>query len=222
MAHLWWILQKDLTTEFRCRRAWPTMMVLGIVVALVFSLQMNLLPRQKQQLVGGLLWLAIFFAGMAVIDRSISAEREDGCWDGLRMYPVSSTAVYLAKLLTNCIALGALQCLLIPLFFVLSSLPLGEHLRGLLLISVLGNLGLTSLGTLLSGLATTMGRSGSLLTIVVLPLVIPVVLGAAEATRLLFQGADVAMWWRWIQLLTVFSVVFITAGLALFDLAIQE
>ena len=92
----------------------------------------------------------------------------------------------------------------------------------LLLIALLGNLGLASVGTLLSGLATTMGRSGSLLTIVVLPLVIPVVLGAAEATRLLLQGADTTAWWRWIQLLGVFSIVFVTAGIVLFDFAIEE
>ena len=85
MTYLWWILHKDLTTELRSRRAWPTMLVMGIVVALVFSMQMDLLPHQKHQLVGGLLWLAIFFAGMSAIDRSLAAERDDGCWDALEM-----------------------------------------------------------------------------------------------------------------------------------------
>ena len=61
------------------------MLLLGVVVAVVFSLQLDLLPEQKQQLVGGLLWLAIFFAGMTAIDRSFApnartaAGKASGC-----------------------------------------------------------------------------------------------------------------------------------------------
>ncbi len=102
----------------------PTMLVTGILVAFVFSMQMDLLPHQKQRIVGGLLWLAILFAGMTAIDRSFASERADGCWDNLKLYPVSPTIVYLAKLLANMVALGALQCLLIPLFGLLADLPL--------------------------------------------------------------------------------------------------
>ena len=119
IAHLWWIFHKDLVTEFRARRVWPTMLLLGLVVGVVFSLQMDLLPQQKQQLVGGLLWLAIFFAGLTALDRSFAAEREDGCWEGLRLYPLSPTTVYFAKLAANAVALVALQAILIPLFLAL-------------------------------------------------------------------------------------------------------
>ena len=222
MANLWWIFHKDLITEFRARRVWPTMFVMGVVVGLVFSMQMDLLPHQKQRMVGGLLWLAIFFAGMTAIDRSFAAEREDGCWDGLKLYPVSPAIVYLAKLLANAVALGALQCLLIPLFFLLSDLPLWEHPGQLLLIAALGNLGIASIGTLLSALAASMGKGGSLLALMILPLVIPVVLAAAESTRLLASGPIDPSWWRWVQLLGVFAVVFVTAGMILFEHAIED
>ena len=108
MAKLWWIVHKDLICEFRARRAWPTMLLLGVVVGLVFSVQMELLPQQKQRLVGGLLWLAIFFAGMTAVDRSLAAEREEGGWDGLKLFPLSPAAFYWAKLLVNALALAVL------------------------------------------------------------------------------------------------------------------
>lgn len=222
MAHLWWIFHKDLITELRARRVWPAMLVTGILVAFVFSMQMDLLPHQKQRIVGGLLWLAILFAGMTAIDRSFASELADGCWDNLQLYPVSPTIVYLAKLLANMVALGVLQCLLIPLFGLLADLPLRERAWQILLVAVLGNLGLVSVGTLLSALATAIGRSGNLLTLMVLPLVIPVVLAAAEATYLLTQGPIGAAWWRWINLLGVFAVIFITAGAVLLEFAIED
>ena len=221
-AKLWWLIHKDLISESRGRRVWPAMLLFGTVVALVFSVQMDLLATEKQRLVGGLLWLAIFFAGMLAIDRSFASEREDGCWEGLLLYPISPTAVYVAKLAVNVVALGALQCVLIPLFVVLSDVPLLAQPGAMLLVAILGNLGIAAVGTLLSALATGIPRGGSLLALLVLPTVIPVVIAAAEATRLIAQGDLGAEWWRWVQLLGAFAVIFITAGVVLFDFAIED
>jgi len=222
MTSLWWVFHKDLVTELRARLAWPAMLLLGIVVALLFGVQMDLVPHDKQRLVGGLLWLAIFFAGMVAVERSFGSERDDGCWEALRLYPVSPAMIYLAKLAANVVALAVLQGLLIPLLFAFADLPLAEHAGPMLAIAVLGNLGIAAVGTLVTALAAGLGRGGSLLALVVLPLVIPVLLGAAESTRLVVEGQSASAWWPWIQLLGAFAVVFITAGTVLFEYAVEE
>jgi len=89
---LWWIIHKDLVSECRARRTWPAMLLLGVVVVLVFAVQMDLPLQERQRVGGGLLWLAIFFAGTLAFDRSFASEREDGCWEGLLSYPLSPTA----------------------------------------------------------------------------------------------------------------------------------
>jgi heme exporter protein B len=221
-AKLWWMIHKDLISECRARRVWPAMLLLGTVVALVFSVQMDLLAAEKRRLVGGLLWLAIFFAGMLAIDRSFASEREDGCWEGLLLYPISPTAIYLAKLAVNVVALAALQAVLIPLFVVLSDVPLLAEPWALLAVALLGNLGIAAVGTLLSALASGMRSNGNLLVLLVLPLVIPVVLSAAEATRLIAEGNLGDPWWRWVQLLGGFAIIFVVTGAVLFDFAIED
>jgi heme exporter protein B len=221
-AKLWWMIHKDLISECRARRVWPAMLLLGAVVALVFSMQMDLPAAEKRRAVGGLLWLAVFFAGMLAIDRSFASEREDGCWEGLRLYPISPTAVYLAKLAVNVIALAALQCVLIPLFVVLSDVPLLAEPWALLAVAVLGNLGIAAVGTLLSALASAGRSGGHLLVLLVLPMVIPVMLSAAEATRLIAEHDLGPLWWRWVQLLGALAIVFVTAGTALFDFATED
>ena len=222
VAKLWWMIHKDLVSECRARLVWPAMLLLGTVVALVFGIQMDLLPDQKQRMVGSLLWLAIFFAGMLAVDRSFASEREDGCWEGLLLYPISPAMVYLAKLTVNVIALAALQCVLVPLFVVLSDVPLLNHPGALLLVALLGNLGIASIGTLLSALATGIRQNGNLLVLLVLPMVIPVVLAAAEATRLIAENDLGDSWWRWVQLLGAFAAIFITAGTVLFEFVIED
>jgi len=222
LTNIWWIVHKDLVTEFRARRVWPTMLLLGIVVALVFCVQMESLSHQRQQIIGGLLWLAIFFAGMTAIDRSFASEREEGCWEGLKLYPISPTTVFLAKLIVNAVALAVLQCLLIPLFFALADVSLWAHPCRLLLIAALGNLGIAAIGTLLSALATGIRKGGNLLVLLVLPLTIPVLLAAAESTRLLVENQINDAWWRWIQLLAALAVLFVTAGTMLYEYAVED
>jgi heme exporter protein B len=217
----WWIVHKDLIAEWRAARAWPTMLLLGVVVALVFSLQMNLLPQQRQQMLGGLLWLAVFFAGLTAVDRSFAAEGEEGCWESLKLLPISPSVVYLAKMVVNFTALALLECLLIPLFFVLSDVPLLPHLGRLLPVAGLANLGLAAVGTLVGAMACG-GRSNPLLVPLVLPLSLPIVLAAAECTRLDVLETGGELWWRWLQLLAAFAIVFLTAGTVLFEYAIED
>lgn len=221
-AKLWWLVSKDLVSEYRSRCVWPAMLLLGIVVALMFSVQMDLPPDQQRRVAGGLLWLAIFFAGTLALDRSFAAEREEGCWERLMLYPVSRSTVYLAKLAVNVLALAALQCVLIPVFVVLSDVPLLTHPWQIVLVALLGNVGISAAGTLLSALATGIRHSAYLLPLLVLPTVIPVVLAAAEATRLTMEGHFELEWWRWIQLLGAFAVIFVSVGMVLFDFAVED
>ena len=65
---------------------------------------------------------------------------------------MSPSAVYLAKLAVNVVWLAALQCVLIPLFVVLTDVPLLSRPWAMLLVALLGNLGIASAGTLLERL----------------------------------------------------------------------
>ena len=82
--------------------------------------------------------------------------------------------------------------------------------------------GMAAVGTLVSFLAAGSGKSGSLLVLVVLPLVIPVLLAAAECTRLVVENRIDEQWWRWVQLLGAFAVVFVTAGTLLSEYASED
>ena len=222
VARLWWMIHKDLQSECRAWQVWPVMLLFGVVVAVVFSLQMDLPSGQKQWVVGGMLWLAILFAGVIAVGRSFTSEREENCWEGLLLYPIPPSTIYLAKLTVNVFALAALQCVLIPLFAVLCDAPLLARPGAMLLVAVLGNLGIAAIGTLLGALAAAVRNNRYVLELLVLPMAIPVVLAAAEATRLQLEGNIDAQWWRSVQLLGAFAVVFVVVGIVLFDFAVEE
>lgn len=221
-TQLWWIIHKDLVCEFRTRLVWPRMVLLGLIVAYLLNHQMNLRPDELRHITGSLCWLTICFAAVLTLGQSGASEREEGCWEGLILYPVAPHTIYFAKLIVNAILLGALQLIVVPLFLLLSHTPLLAHPWEILLVSLLGNLGVTSIGTLLGAMTSGIRQSQSLLALLLLPLLVPVILAASEATRLIVEYHVASEWWFWVQLLGGFAIVHIAAGFILFEFVIEE
>jgi heme exporter protein B len=219
---LWWLIYKDLTREFRAQHVWPGMVLLGLVLVFLLATQLELPLEAKEQVAGGLIWLAVFFAGTMACERSFAGEREAGCWRALTMYPIAPSLLFLAKLAVNFFALVALELVLVPLFIVLSDVPLASRPGPLALVAALSNVGFAAMGTLVSALTAGVRHRGSLLALLLLPLVVPVLLGSAEATRLLLTGPMGSQWWLWTKLLAVFAVVFTVVGAFVFEFVVEE
>lgn len=219
---LWFLVAKDVLSEFRARRTWPVMLMLGLMLVVLVELQLDLSPEQKPGVVYGLLWLDVFFAGTVALERSLASEREEGCWRTLLLYPISPSVVYLAKLAVNFIALLLLEIVLIPAFVVFANVPLLSHPLMLSLVVFLGNLSFVSLGVTMSAIVTHSSQQGGLLALILLPLLSPILIGAAAATRLAVLGDPCEQWWSWLQLLAAFAVMFTTLGLLLFPSAAEE
>jgi heme exporter protein B len=114
------------------------------------------------------------------------------------------------------------ECLLLPVFSVLAGLPLPAPLVALTLVALLANAGFAAIGAFLGAVTSSLQERGFLLVLLQLPLVVPIALGASEATRLLMMEQTGVEWWRWIQLLTVFAVIYLAAGLLLFEFVTEE
>ena len=217
----WWLVHKDLLRELRAPRVWPAMLLLALVLAMVIELQIELPRQQHPEYVGGMFWLAAFFAGTMALDRSFSGEHEQGCWQGLLLYPVGPGTVFLAKLTANFLAVCTLGAVLVPTFMLLSGISLLTRPGPFLVTAVVANLGFAAAGTLVSALTSSLAHRNGLLVLLLLPLVLPVVLGAVQATRFLLVG-QLDGWWRWTQLLACFAAVFVTLGTLVFAYIVEE
>jgi heme exporter protein CcmB len=216
------LVQRDLAGEWRARRAWPETMHLGVLVAVLFGLQLDLPAEGRQRVAGALFWFATLFAALPTLERGFDAEREDGLLDGLRLASVPPATLFLAKLAANALVLAALSALLVALWVAVLRVPLLDAPGATLAVCLLGDAGVAAVGTLLGALLGGLGgRSGSLATLV-LPLVLPVVLAASEATRLGLEGDLGPAWGRWVLLLAAFAVVFVAAGCALFEFTVAD
>ena len=87
MTKMYWLIHKDLVSECRSRQVWPVTLQLGALVAVLFSLQIDLPGEQRRRIAGTLLWFAILFASLPTLERSFASEHEDRCLDGLLLSP---------------------------------------------------------------------------------------------------------------------------------------
>jgi heme exporter protein B len=216
------LVVKDLVAEFRLRRSWPAMLLLGFVLVLLLEMQVDLGTHEKDPVASGLLWLDIFFAGTLMVDRSLAGEREEGCWRSLLLYPISPTVVFFAKTTVTVLALLLLECVLVPALIVFSNIPLLRHPFSFATVALLANFSYASVGVVLSALTAQLSHRSSFLPLLLLPLVTPVIMSAAAATRFLVAVDLNEQWWLWVQLLGCSAVVFTTLGVVVFEFVVEE
>jgi heme exporter protein B len=219
---VWWLIRKDFTQELRALVVWPKTLLFGLVLVLLLSLQIDLPAEQRASLVAGLLWITILFTGMLVFERSFACEHDSGCWQLLQLCPITPGAVFLAKMFVNLAFILVLESIIIPLFIVLADVPQLARPVPMAPIVALGSIGFTAIGTLIGALTAGLRHRGGLVALLLLPLVAPVLLSATEATRIVLQSSYDPVWRWWIQLLTVFAVVFTVLGALTFEYVMED
>jgi len=219
---IWWLAQHDLRRESRAWRVAPSMLLLGALLVMLMSAQIELPAAWKADVAAGLYWLAVFFAGTLALERSFAGERDSEGGQALQVYPLAPWTIYVAKLLVNFVAIFGLQIVVAGALVVFADVPLLKRPGLLLMVAVLANLGYAAVGTVAAALTARITRRGGLLALVLLPLVTPVVLAATDATRALVADEPSGNWLRGTQLLAAFAVLFTTLGALLFDGLTEE
>ena len=215
------ILRKDLQIEWRTRESLSSVFVLGVLLLVVFSVAHDAPPEAAPALAPAVLWVTFVFTGILGIQRSFLLERENDCLAGLLTSPVDPAAIYAGKLLANVVLLGAMQVVLLPLVGLFLHVDLPPALPGLVLVCLLGNLGFASLATLFAAIAVRTRAREVMLPLLLLPLLVPLLIGAVTVTRAVL-GGGLAGAREGLAVLIAFDVVFLVAGWLLFAYVVRD
>lgn len=210
LSHAWLITKKDLRCELRSASAVITMVLLGFLVVLVFSFSMEPGAGDSAMARSGVLWAAFLFPGLLAVGRSFDGEKEAQCLDGLLLSPVDRGAIYLGKLLTSLILSFAAGVLVLVFFTVLYDVGLSPAW-------------LVLLGIMLLAAAMTAGvrARGALLTVLVLPLLVPLLIAAARCSVALLDEGGWSIPGLWLGFMAIYDVVFVAVGFVLFDYVVE-
>ena len=215
------ILAKDLRIEWRTRESVASVFVLGVLLLVVLTVAHDPTPEAAPSLAPVVLWVTFVFTGMAGIQRGFLLERENDCLAGLLSAPLDPADIYAGKLAANVILLGVTQLVVVPLVGLLLHVDLWSVLPGLLVVLLLGNLGFAALATLFAAVAARTRARETLVPLLVLPLLVPLLIGAVQATQAVLAGglgeARDAL-----AVLLAFDVVFAVAGWLLFTYVVRD
>jgi len=128
----------------------------------------------------GILWVAVLLAVLLSLDRLFQADFEDGSLDQLLMAPLMPEAMVLAKCLAHWLATAVPLILATPAVALLVALD-PAALPGLVASLVIGTPALTLIGALGAALTVGVRRGGLVLSLIVLPLYVPVLIFGAGA-----------------------------------------
>ncbi|MHA1113933.1 MAG: heme exporter protein CcmB [Alphaproteobacteria bacterium] len=178
-----------------------TMMVIVFFVLAVVLFPFGVGPEAQvlARISAGVIWVTALLAAMLSLERLFLVDYEDGGLDILASAPISMELVVLAKCLAHWLTTGLPLIVISPLLAVLLQLE-GAGYATLVFAMLLGTPTLTLLGAIGAALALGARRGGALLSLLVLPLYIPVLIfgvaavdasvaGLSARPHLMFLGA---------------------------------
>lgn len=221
------VAAKDLRVEWRSRVLINQILPFAGVVMVLFAFAIDKAGTEvERQVAPGLIWMATVFSLLVMIQRVFAVESEDGALDALRVAGVRPAGLFLGKAMALAVQLLVLDVVLVVLAMILFNLKLaGPDEALLLVVSVLGAVtAMAATGTLYGGL--TVGAKGrdTLLPLLMLPVVVPVLIGATRATEAAVGAGGIGMseGWGWTALVASFAAVSSVGGALAFGSLVEE
>ena len=174
------ILRRDLTLALRTRSEIANPLIFFVIIVSLFPLAVSPEAGLLRTVAPGVIWVAALLSTMLSLDSIFRSDFEDGSLEQMLLSPHPLSVLVLGKITAHWLVSGLPLILLSPLLGVLMFLPF-EAMPALLATLALGTPVLSLVGAI--GVALTVGlrRGGVLLSLLVLPLYIPVLIFASNA-----------------------------------------
>ena len=216
------VAAKDLKIEWRTKTAFTSSMVFAVLVLAVFYFSRDSTVVTELDIAPAALWVTFTFAAMLGLNRAFLLEQENRALDGILLCPVPRTGVFLGKLLGNLVFVAVVELISLPLFSLFFNVSILHILPALLGVIAMATLAFVTVGTLLSAMVVRTRFAELMLPILLLPFLVPPIIGAVQITAGLLAGRPLNEFSGWVKLLGSFDIVFVTACFLLFEATVEE
>lgn len=184
---VWATLKRDLVLLLRRRSEVLNPLVFFAIVITLFPIGISPDPALLAAIAPGLLWVAALLAALLSLDSLFRSDYDDGSLEQLLLTPQPLALLVLAKVAVHWLLTGLPLALMAPLLGVMLALPAGSY--AVLAVSLaLGSASLSLIGAIGAALTVGLSRGGVLLSLLVLPLFIPVLIFGAGAVQAAIFG----------------------------------
>lgn len=184
------IIRRDLLLAIRRRSEIANPLLFFVLVITLFPLGIGAKPQLLQAIAPGIIWVSALLAAMLSLDSLFRSDFDDGSLEQIILSPHPTSVLVLAKIAAHWLVTGLPLLLIAPLLAVFLGMPTAA-IGVLLLTLLLGTPVLSLIGAI--GVALTVGlrRGGMILSLLVLPLYVPVLIFAGNAVEMAGSGLPV-------------------------------
>lgn len=222
LRRVWAVFRKDLLIELRTKDSLNAMLFFGIVVLVIFNFALESVRETIRAAVPGVLWVSFAFAGTLGLNRMYAAEKENSSLQGLMMLPIDRGIIYVGKTLAAAVFMLVAEVVIFVFGIVFFNLTVWREIPWLALVFVLGTLGFTAVGSLLSAVSVNTRMREVLLPLILFPVILPILVNAVEATNIILNTVDYRALRLPLSIMAVFTVVFGTVSYLLFEFVLED
>jgi len=211
---------KDMLIELKSKEIVVAITLFSLLVVSIFAVTSSNPSNLSAEVGAGIIWASIVFSGSIAMSKFFSHEEKNETLNAVLLMPVPIEIIFFGKILSLFLFLTISECLIIGAFSILfNSNPLSIYI--LTAIPVF-NLGFSCVGTFF-GIISSKSRSNEiLLTLLLIPIVIPLIMFATELTKAGLSGIDAQNFNLWLSLGILFDVVFLVVLTFLFGKIIEQ
>jgi heme exporter protein B len=219
---VWAIAAKDLAIEWRTKTAFVSALAFAVLVLAVLYFARDPTAVASVDVAPGALWVTFSFAAMLGLNRGFLLEQENRALDGVLLSGAPRPAIFVGKMVANLVFVGAVEVVSVPLFILFYDVPLWTRVPELLGVTAMATVSFVAVGTLLSAMAVRTRFAELMLPLLLLPFLVPPVVGAVQVTARILAERPLSEVGGWLKLLAAFDVVFVFLAIFLFEATLEE
>lgn len=181
------VVRRDLRLALRQGSDTVVVVMFFVLTVVLFPFGIGPEPNVLARVSAGVIWVTALLASMLALERLYQADYEDGSLELLTLAPGALETVVIAKVVAHWLTTGLPLLVAAPLLAVLLNMP-AEGFGPLLLAMALGTPTLSLIGSIGAALVLGARRGGVLLSLLVLPLYVPVLVFGVSAIEAAVSG----------------------------------
>ena len=220
------ILKKDIVMELRTKEMLTSMGLYTLLTMVVYMVAFASAGDGFDilDIAAGLVWLAFIFTSLLGLNRSLVHEKDQGCIEALLLSPVDRPIIFFAKAIGNLIFLLIVEAFTIPVFWLLflQGGGFGAPVWMIALALFGGSIGIAGIGTLLATMSVNTKGKDFMLTVLFIPVIYPLLLGAVAATAAAFGGGPgyATEYWQAMAWVGGFDIIMLLVAFGLYEFII--
>ncbi len=187
---LWSLFQRDMALFMQRKQDVVTVLGFFLIAVALFPLGISSDPDLLRSIAPGAIWIAALFSTVLALDRLFSEDLDDGTLEQQMLMPVPISLVLLVRLIAHWVITSLPIILLAPLMGLQFGLLFHEIVI-LTLSLLIGTPVLVLLGAIGAALTVGLKSSGGLVTLLLLPLYVPILILGSSAVSSAMHDIDV-------------------------------